>query len=302
MPPTTPARTDRLRTLADTVYVASRCKVVYVQVFKAACSTMLWTLLELEGHDPSVLDASLRADIPTHELLVHDRSLYPIPVITEVSAELRHEALTSDAWLRVAVTRNPYARLYSAWESKLLLGDPGPWQAMGGPPPVFIDGDLDVGESFRAFVADFAARPEIWMTEPHFATQSSLLALEEIDYDELVPTSRLGELIDTLSVRAGVHVTPPRANQGLGIDWAGLLDERSASSIASLYAADFEALGYEPMAGGDPVEVRLGPVAQRLRIAAIERSERTLELGAASQTALAAVPADEGRRRGRWRS
>ncbi len=32
------------------------------------------------------------------------------------------------------------------------------------------------------------------------------------------------------------------------------------------------------------------------------RGVRTLELGAASQTALAAVPADEGRRRGRWRS
>lgn len=295
-------RSDRLRTLADTVYVASRCKAVYVQVFKAACSTMLWTLLELEGHDPSVLDASLRADIPTHELLVHDRSRYPIPVITEVDPELRHEALTSDAWIRVAVTRNPYARLYSAWESKLLLGDPGPWQALGGPPPVFIAGDLDVGASFRAFVVDFAARPEIWMTEPHFATQSSLLALGEIDYDDLVPTSRLGSLIDTLSVRAGTHVTPPRANQGLGIDWRSLLDPASAATIASLYRDDFEALGYEPVAGGDPVDVRLGPVAQRLRIAAIERSERTLELGAASHAALAAHSDTEGRRRGRWRS
>ena len=263
------------------MYVAERCKAVYVQVFKAACTTMLWTLLELEGHDPHALDGSLRGDIPTHDLLVHDRSVYPIPVITEVSSSLRAEALTSDEWLRFAVVRNPYARVYSAWESKLLLGDPGPWQELGGPAPIMVGSSLDVGASFRAFIGEFAANPRTWKAEPHFATQVSLLALDEIDYDELVPTSRLSGLITTLSLRAHAEVTTPTANQGLGVPWNGLLDAATIDRIDELYAEDFERLEYDHVRAGDLQRVLLDPVALRLRSAAVERSARTVELARA---------------------
>lgn len=263
------------------MYVAERCKALYVQVFKAACTTMLWTLLELEGHDPHVLDGSTRGDIPTHDLLVHDRSVYPIPVITEVSSARRTEALTSDEWFRFAVVRNPYARVYSAWESKLLLADPGPWQELGGPPPIMARSSLDVGASFRAFIEEFSAHPDVWKSEPHFASQVSLLALDEIDYDELVPTSKLSGLITTLSLRANAEVTTPTANQGLGIPWTDLLDATTIDRINELYADDFEQLDYDHVRPGDLRSVLLDPVALRLRAAAVERSARTVELARA---------------------
>ena len=273
-----PAR-DRLVSLADTVYVADRCLTVYVQVFKAACTTMLWTLLELEGYDAALLDRSTRGDIPTAELLVHDRTVYPVPIITEVGPSKRREALTSPDWLRVAVLRDPYARLYSAWESKLLLADPGPWLEMGAPPLTVNDNGIDVGASFRAFVADLAARPATWMGEPHFATQASMVRVDEISYTDLVPTSQLGALISRLSKRSGIDISPRRSNEGLGLPWPGFIDAPTAAAIESLYVDDFGLTGTAARSFELGPAIYLDDAAMALRYGLIARGRRALQLG-----------------------
>ena len=80
-----------------------------------------------------MMDRSRNPLFDTPDLVVHDMPLYPLPNIAEVSPALRQAALTSPDWLRFAVVRNPYARLYSAWESKVLTQPPANLRFDKGP-------------------------------------------------------------------------------------------------------------------------------------------------------------------------
>jgi hypothetical protein len=262
----------------DHFYVAERSRTLFVRVPKAACTTLLWGFLELEGHAPALMARSRKPLLSTPELVVHDRGLYPVPTLKSVTPELRHEALTSPDWLRMAVVRNPYARLYSAWESKVLTIPPGINRFHKTPELVAAGDGVDVGASFRAFVAALAENPKWWMSERHFGRQADLVPVAAIDNLELVPTSAIPALFDRLSDRAGVHVTPRRSNEGLGIDGTTLLDDKTAALISDLYAVDFELTGADPGAyePGDPVI--LNTLALNLLRLAGARSRRVEQL------------------------
>ena len=52
--------TDRLVSLASTVYVIEPAKVLYVKASKSACTTMLWTIIDLAGIDPATIGFAAR--------------------------------------------------------------------------------------------------------------------------------------------------------------------------------------------------------------------------------------------------
>jgi hypothetical protein len=239
---------------------------------------MLWGLLELEGHDPSVMSRSLKPLLTTPDALVHDRGLYPVPTLEHLSPELRSAALTSPEWLRVTVLRNPFKRLYSAWESKVLLGAPGNPRFRGAPELVTGEKGIDVGASFRSFVRALVEHPEQWMYERHFCRQVDLIPEAMIDTIEYVPTGSIPDLFVRLSDRAGRVVTPRRSNEGLGIDGAALLDDEGAEQVAQLYAADLALTGAEPAACTSDRPVYLDPAAVALLRLAGARSDRTVLL------------------------
>jgi Sulfotransferase family len=230
----TPPATDRLRSLASTVYVVEQAKVLYTKASKSACTTMLWTIIELDGRDPATLPFAARPSVMRSQV-VHDASIHPVPTIDKVSPELRHEALTSDEWMRLAIIRDPYARLYSAWESRILLDNPGQWQSFPQPDLVRIDGRIDVTESFRSFVAAMVEHRGIWQADPHFAQQVYVLALDEIDYTDLIPTSELNLLFERLSERVGRSITARKSNEGLSIKPEQAFDAATAARAEELY-------------------------------------------------------------------
>jgi hypothetical protein len=272
--------TDELEPSNDgpVLIVAERCQTLYVRVAKAACTTVLWGLLELEGHDPAMMNDSLQPLLSTKDVLVHDRSLYPVPLLSAVSPSVRTAALTSPSWLRVAVVRNPYARVYSAWESKVLLQTWGNRRYGNTSPLVENENGIDVGASFRSFVGMLAEDPERWMSDRHFKRQADVVPTATVDDIEIVPTSGIVALFDRLSARAGRVVTPRRSNEGLGIDGTVLLDDEAAEKIARLYASDFELTGADPAAYTQGEPIYLDPTAVRLLRLAIARSERTVIL------------------------
>lgn len=274
---------DLLRALSgrvplDYVFLAERSRVVYMRVPKAACTTMLWTLMELEGHDPESMDRSLKPLLSTPDVLVHDMNFYPLPTLKTASPALIDEALTSSEWLRVAVVRNPYARLYSAWESKILLGPPKNMRFSGAPPLVEVEGGVDVGASFRAFVRVFERDSRRWLSEKHFGLQLDLIPVDILDGIELVPTSDIPHLLKRLSMRTGMTFGSHRSNEGLGFDGTKFLDDQTAEIIRKIYAKDFELTGSDPdgFTPGDPVV--LDPVALRLIRIAGARNDRTVLL------------------------
>jgi hypothetical protein len=239
----TPGATDRLVSLGATVYVVADAKVLYVQVFKAACSSMLWAMSQMARMAPEDHGLSRQLHV-TRDLTIHDVGLHPVPTIDQVDPELRHEALTSPEWMRVAVVRDPYSRFYSGWESRKLLLHHGPWDGYPQPPLRYVDGLLDVGASFRDFATAASEHRGIWQGDFHFAQQVHVMALDEIDLTDLVTTSDLPDLFRRLGERAGTTVDPGRHNEGLGISFEDVYDAETAAICEDLYAEDFARLGF----------------------------------------------------------
>jgi hypothetical protein len=269
----------------DYLIVAERARTLYIRVPKAACTTMLWGILELEGHDPSIMKRSRNALLSTPDTVVHDMDLYPVPALDHVGPALRQDALTNPAWLRLALVRNPYARLYSAWESKILLRPPGNRRFGGAPELVETAQGVDVGASFRSFVTTLSENSERWLADGHFRRQADLIPTSVISDIELAPTSSIPDLFRRLSDRAGVTVAPRRSNKGLGIDGTAFLDTETVERIAALYKPDFELTGADPAAftPGDPVI--LDSVALALLHLAAARSARAVQLTLSSHQA-----------------
>ncbi|MFL5817586.1 MAG: sulfotransferase family 2 domain-containing protein [Conexibacter sp.] len=266
------ADADARAELRSHSYVLAEQRVLYVSTPRAACTTMKMLLLGALGLDLSALAASTIART-SPETLIHDRERFPTPSLADLDVSERSRALTEAGWLRFCVVRNPYARLYSAWEDKLLLGDParpGRFGAPGAYDVVDEAGGLDVRRSFAAFVSDLARRPSYLLSDAHFRPQHAVVWAADLPYDEVVRLEQLPAFVSRL--RAHVVAQggcdpgdPPQRNSGLGVDWRRVYDETTAARARELYADDFERWGYDtwlPLSE-DPVS-SLPPIAFRL--------------------------------------
>ena len=249
--------------LQISVFVAPHTKVAYVPVTKAGSSSLLRVLAQAEGHDIAGYLAAPES--------VHDRRSYPLPLLGSLDAALQAEVLTSPEWLRLTVSRDPFKRLYSTWEDKILIGREG-WEAFAPPPLVLRRGGIDVGASFRRFVTDLAERPEVWMSDPHFARQVTLTHPEVIPCSDKVSTTDLNALITRLAERSGRALTSSRANEGLGLASNRFIDDETATTIIELYRDDFAYANVEPRRPNRRLKrVVIDPVGTRLHELLSER-------------------------------
>ena len=249
--------------LKISVFVAPHTKVAYVPVTKAGSSSLLRVLAQAEGHDVT--------QYLTAPESVHDRRTYPLPLLGSLDPALQAEILTSPEWLRLTVARDPFKRLYSTWEDKILIGREG-WEAFAPPPLVMHRGGIDIGASFRRFVADLGERPALWMSDPHFARQVTLAHPEVIPYSDTVSTTELNALIAHLADRSGRALTSLRANEGLGLDSERFVDDEAAATIIELYRDDFAYAEVEPRRPNRRLKrVVIDPVGTRLHELLSER-------------------------------
>jgi hypothetical protein len=260
---------QRIRDQLISAFVAERSKVIYVPVTKAGSTSMLRILADLEGYD-----VTRYLHLPE---LVHNQGTYPLPLLSTLGDAEQLELLEDPAWLKLTVVRNPYQRLYSAWEDKLFIGRFG-WDRLEPPPLVLHRGGIDVGASYRAFVADLDRRSEIWMADPHFCTQAQLARPETIPYDQIASTAELGELISQLEERAKRRADTTRVNEGLGLPAQGFLDDDAVEIITRHYAVDFDLSRSTPERPNKKVaKVILDPVATNLRSHMLSRYQRISE-------------------------
>jgi hypothetical protein len=237
-------------------------------------TTVLWRLAAAEGDPERRLGASVLGPTPT--LAVHDPVVHGLAALADVDAATRTAALGSSAWVRLGVTRDPYRRLFSAWQHSVVLQTPGP---LTFTPPDLVgaeDGAVDLGASFRAFVHLLDRDEEAVNENQHFMTQVDALCLGAVDYTDLPD---LGELTATLT-RLGDRLPPPtgparEVNEGLGLDADRAYDADAAAVVERRYAADFDELGYERRRFPDTAApVLLDATGQRLLGAVHERNRR----------------------------
>lgn len=226
----------------ENTWVSRRRRYFYMAVNKVASSKIKMALHQLEGYA-----------LPADPFDVHARAGPGAPFVDKLSgfdAGGTAAILRRPDWRRFAFVRNPYARLYSAYKSKIAdLASPyigvraAIWRAAGTRPPP------TPAPPFDAFVRWVAEQPDV-ERDGHWRSQTGALCRDLVDYGflgrferfaedlatVLVSLDAPGELLDGLDVAVGASARLPTAaayNAGL------------AQVVYQAYEADFETLGYE---------------------------------------------------------
>jgi hypothetical protein len=225
-------------------------RVMYVQINKNACTSLKWMMAGLAGEDLDGFPPSLRAGTSEHDE-IHDRRAWKkVPRLDAMTPQQRAQIHPDNGWFVFAVIRDPRSRLFSAWQNKLLLENPGytgyriePWY-----PRHPLDTDTVV-EDFAQFVALFEREPEHRIrAEGHFRDQVEMLHEDAVTYTKVYDIRELGTLFTDLQQHlksvgwAGslqlpkINDTPLRVN---ALPFGNGIRER----IEKIYAGDFEQFG-----------------------------------------------------------
>jgi hypothetical protein len=281
------------RHVAQRTVVLEDLKVLFLPVPKSACTTILWLLAELAGIPAERFEKSLQPEV-SPALTVHDMSLWePEHRLSFYEGEDRERVLTEDGWLRFAIVRNPATRVWSAWQSKLLLREPRFVDQFADKDyfPRIPQEPLHLVEDFRAFVAALnAPDPPV---DVHWAVQHHLV--DQLPLNHVGRVESFGTTMQLLRDHVGEArwpATKRRENRTPFSLPPAAYDEAAAAVLADVYGADAEAFGYElPPAPGTSEEqaaweARVAPLLPMARDA-IDEHGRVGAMHRAAQERLA---------------
>lgn len=110
--------------LLDSGYRSDRYKIFYVSTPKVACTSLKWWFASLEGKVQALRSLTDSAESDP-DLIIHGNNFHSLaPEVTGLGPDALGDTLSSDDFFKFAIVRNPYKRLFSAWQSKLLLQEP----------------------------------------------------------------------------------------------------------------------------------------------------------------------------------
>jgi hypothetical protein len=284
---------DQLPPHKTATFVMRRWKALYVSVNKAACTSIKWLVAELQDEDPERFHRSLSREV-TPTMTIHRRNLWKKTPMAKRLPDEELAAISPDnGWFVFGVVRHPTARLFSAWQSKLLMREPW-WVEQYGDEEWFPrpprTGD-DIVDEFRRFVRLVAQEPEQRiMRNRHFAPQRWMLAADRMPYSRIYKTSEIPELLRDFEAHLREHgytggpLKLLRANETPLKPIAALFTPEVLEASRVLYGGDFERFGYaDAMPGGiepadrydDDVLAEIGRL--------IERQERINDLALRAQ-------------------
>lgn len=226
-------------------------RVLFLPIPKAGCTSILWMLAGVAGLDEEDFARSVTPEV-SPALTVHDITIWnPQNRLSEYDEAERERMLSEDGWLRFTIVRHPATRLWSAWQSKLLLREPRFVQTFGEEPwfPQLPETAEQVVADFRAFVA---AVGEGGVEDVHWAVQNELV--EQLAFTHVGRVEAMDETLSLLHAHVGEGVLaedPPEENKTPLPLPPHAYDEAAEAVLRERYAPDFAAFGYE-------VEERLG--------------------------------------------
>lgn len=247
---------------------AAEYRLTYVATPKAACTTFKWWMASLLGISREA-EAYAPSDESTPELGIHDALPALAPSSLSPSADAFLATIATSGHFSFAIVRNPYARLFSAWQSKILLREPlqtAPYheRAFFHSPITSIEEIAEAFEKFLEHLRTFES-PHYW--DVHWTPQFKLLRPDLVPYTRIGKLENLGAIHEALTTHLGPGVPLPsssrRTNESLIPFSRKLLSERAVEIIQELYAQDFTQFGY-PI---DPPQHNDGLTAERINTA-----------------------------------
>jgi septal ring factor EnvC (AmiA/AmiB activator) len=229
--------------------ISQERKLFYIATPKVACTSLKWWFAELEGvaEDVRQLKTSSESD---PELVIHD-SLRVVAPQTCLHSPEQLQEIKADGYFSFALVRNPYKRVFSAWQSKILLREPlqiGPYLGQA-----FVEFAIetmnDVAAAFECFLEYLNTYEIDDFKDWHWTPQYDLLQPQLFPYtvvSKIEDTSRLNDALRTQLGDAYVNpFTTSRANESLIPYLPEFISSRSKELIDRLYAKDFETYGYQ---------------------------------------------------------
>jgi len=252
-------------------FLSEKHKLLYIATPKVACTSLKWWFASIEGLLSKVQDFSANsAHIETDpEMMIHQALYCAAPEVTGLSPEKLVEALLSDSYFRFALVRNPYKRIFSAWQSKLVLREPLQTD-MYKDCDFFnlpIENSESIARAFEGFLEYLADNEADDFKDLHWTPQVSFLRPDLVSYTKLVQIENLDDLRRSLAEHLGPDVPDPfagpRTNESLIPYSPVFVTEKSAQLICSLYAEDFKSFGYDT----SPPDVKVEFSSAQLKIA-----------------------------------
>jgi Sulfotransferase family len=250
-------RADQLPSEPKRGYVLPQYKLVYVSTPKAACTSLKWVVAELAGEDLERLGDLVIRPGTTPAGVIHPRKFWQRTArLHKLSDAELAEIDGANGWHVFAVVRHPAARLWSAWQEKLLLREPHMvGKVPAGLVPPVPRTTADVVDAFRAFVAGMTdpAHSDI-TSDPHFLPQHQLLAADRMPYTRVYTTGELDEAMHDLEDQVRAHgggAVPALSsdNETPLKPLRSMFTEDLIERILEVYEADFQAW----FADADPV-------------------------------------------------
>jgi len=233
-------------------------RVLFFPMPKAGCTSTLWLLAAVVGLSPDDFARSALPEV-SPALVVHDLGRWPRRFrLGELGPAEAKPALHDDGWFRFTVVRDPGPRLWSAWQSKLLMREPRFVETYGGfpwfPEPPSKRAPERVLDAFRGFVVGIADQ---WADEPirdpHWTPQSEIvgsIALNHVGRLESLDAT-IAALREHVGDRPEFERPVPRENR-TPLRYDPLVyDDASAAVVRDLYRDDFEQFGYPPLVTND---------------------------------------------------
>jgi Sulfotransferase family len=291
-----PSHGDRpfARHVLERTVVLPEHKVLFLPVPKAGCTTVLWLLAELAGLAMEDFAESGGPEVSA-ATTVHDLSRWrPEHRLAQYGGDERERLLHEDGWLRFTLVRDPARRLWSAWQSKLLLREPRFVEAFGDAPwfPRLPEDPGRLIEDFRRFVAAVGRGTAV---DVHWAVQHELAG--QLPLSHVGRTEEMAETLRLLEQHVGGVAwpdRPPRENRSPLALPAHAYDAAGAAVVREHYARDYAAYGYLPLlpGGAGRWESEVAPLLPVLRASIAER-ERLGQLHRVSQRRLRRVQSAE---------
>ena len=300
-------RRDQLPMHVRPTFVLRRYKTVYVAVSKAACTSLKWLVADIQGEDPARFRASSR--MVTRDMGIHLRGCWRrTPTLDSLPDDELARIDPADGWFVFTVVRHPAARLFSAWQSKLLLREPKYAERYGDAPwfPRLPRSTDEVVEDFGRFAAAIAADPKRGvMRDRHFMPQWVEAAPDRMPYSRIYDTREIPELLEHLGthLRANGYAGElrlPRSNESPLAPIAALYTPAVCEVLESLYGDDYRHLGYDGVAPPRLDPAGAYPDAAFDEIARlVERHERIGDLAALKDPEPPAAPPSSASARSR---
>jgi hypothetical protein len=231
-------------------FAVPSARVMFVQVNKNACTSLKWMMAGIAGEDFAAFTPTLEASTSNHDD-IHDRRLWKkTPKLSELDPEVRAQIHPDNGWFVFAVIRDPRSRVFSAWQSKLLLENPGYTSFQGQPwyPRHPLTADTVV-EDFAKFVDLLERYPNYRIRhDGHFRDQVEMLHEDVVTYTEIYDIREMGRLLADLrhhldAVGWTGELNVPRLNDTPLRATVRPFLNGIREQVERVYAADFERFG-----------------------------------------------------------